>query len=272
MPRRRPGPASILLVEDELVVREARRRDAGRRRVRGTAPPPTPQQALEIAVRHGSQIDLVITDLVMPGMNGHRLAERLEEIRPGTPVLFTSGYPGEDVVRDGVLGTGRRFLPKPFTAAELETAARIAARRGAGGANRACDIQAAHKRRKCALIVSSLHFARNPRESACGGAVCGSRRAGLRHARVRVRANARGRHGIRARHDRRVHWMRGSSSKRSSGTHRAARRRGRRATGSSSSTSRPVEGRSSWKAVSIRWNRTRVPSSAAVSHTPSTTP
>ena len=70
-------------------------------------------------------IDLVITDLVMPGMNGHRLAERLEQIRPGTPVLFTSGYAAARTSSaSGVLGAGRRFLPKPFTVDELATAAR----------------------------------------------------------------------------------------------------------------------------------------------------
>ncbi len=97
MPAAAVGPANILLVEDEEVVRELvtdMLSHAGYD-VQATG---DPQRALEIASDAGP-IDLLITDLVMPGMNGRRLAERLEQIRPGTPVLFTSGYAGDDVAR-----------------------------------------------------------------------------------------------------------------------------------------------------------------------------
>ncbi|HWK26691.1 MAG TPA: response regulator [Solirubrobacter sp.] len=63
----------------------------------------------------GPDADLVITDMLMPGMNGRELAERLLDRAPGVRVLFISGYTGEDLALDD----GVRFLPKPFTPSEL---------------------------------------------------------------------------------------------------------------------------------------------------------
>ena len=59
--------------------------------------------------------DLVILDVVMPGMGGRELAERLARFRPELPVLFTSGYTDGEIVRRGLLEPGAAFVQKPFT-------------------------------------------------------------------------------------------------------------------------------------------------------------
>ncbi len=61
------------------------------------------------------RFDLVLTDVVMPGLNGRALAERLGDIVPGMRILFMSGYSDEAVHRHGVLGESAAFLEKPFT-------------------------------------------------------------------------------------------------------------------------------------------------------------
>ncbi len=68
-----------------------------------------PRHALRIAREHAGPIDLLLTDVVMPLMNGPELAERLVAIRPGTKVLFMSGF---DV--SSMLAPGAPFLAKPF--------------------------------------------------------------------------------------------------------------------------------------------------------------
>jgi CheY-like chemotaxis protein len=66
-----------------------------------------------------SALDLLLTDIVMPGMSGPMLASQLVARRPGLLVLFMSGYTDETIVRQGVLEAGTAFLQKPFTAAGL---------------------------------------------------------------------------------------------------------------------------------------------------------
>jgi two-component system cell cycle sensor histidine kinase/response regulator CckA len=67
----------------------------------------------------GETADLVITDVVMPGMSGGGLGERLAIERPGLPVLFISGFADEDVIGRGLLEAGRPFLQKPFALVDL---------------------------------------------------------------------------------------------------------------------------------------------------------
>ena len=75
-------------------------------------------EALELADGHES-IDLLLTDVVMPGMNGRELFEQLSARRPGLPVLFTSGYPADTVLRHGI-GQGRvAYIEKPYLPSEL---------------------------------------------------------------------------------------------------------------------------------------------------------
>jgi two-component system cell cycle sensor histidine kinase/response regulator CckA len=72
-------------------------------------------QALQLAQVHADRIDLLLTDVVMPGMSGPDLATRLHDTRPSTRVLFASGYTDDGVVRSGILDPGFAFIQKPFT-------------------------------------------------------------------------------------------------------------------------------------------------------------
>jgi len=76
-------------------------------------------EALEHAERMGSEIALVITDVVMPGMNGRELADRLTEGHPTLKVLFTSGYPADMIVRHGVAEGTVAYIEKPYLPDEL---------------------------------------------------------------------------------------------------------------------------------------------------------
>src|SRR5260370_891823 len=89
-------------------------------------PQPPPQEdrrgrdeALAISQAHPGAIELMITDVVMPGMNGNQLAEELRSSRPGMRVLFISGYPEDAIAHHGVLDAGKAFLQKPCPAAVL---------------------------------------------------------------------------------------------------------------------------------------------------------
>jgi CheY-like chemotaxis protein len=73
------------------------------------------REALESIQRGMARLDLVITDVAMPDMNGHELAAHLRRLRPGLPVLFMSGYTDDEMVRRGLLEPDHPFLSKPFT-------------------------------------------------------------------------------------------------------------------------------------------------------------
>lgn len=74
-----------------------------------------PQEALRFTTGAKARIDLLLTDVVMPGMNGRELYQKLEAIQPELRVLFTSGYTDNVIVHHGVLDPGLNFLQKPFT-------------------------------------------------------------------------------------------------------------------------------------------------------------
>jgi len=109
----RGGDETVLLVEDATPVRTLARRSLEARgyRVLDAADGPS---ALELSARHGGGIDILVTDVVMPGMSGRELAERLAPERPSMKVLYTSGYTDDTMVRQGVLTAGVAFLQKPF--------------------------------------------------------------------------------------------------------------------------------------------------------------
>jgi PAS domain S-box-containing protein len=114
----RAGGETILMVEDEQAVRELTVRIL-RQLGYAILMASSGAEALEISLAHEGTIDLLLTDVVMPGMSGRHLADQLLVERPGTKVLFLSGYTENTVVHHGVLDAGVNFLPKPFSRESL---------------------------------------------------------------------------------------------------------------------------------------------------------
>jgi PAS domain S-box-containing protein len=88
------------------------------------------EQALQLSAGYAGGIDLLVTDVIMPGLNGRQLADRLAKERPGLKVLYTSGYAADVIALQGSLEPGMAYLPKPFGAAQL--AAKVREVLGAG--------------------------------------------------------------------------------------------------------------------------------------------
>jgi CheY-like chemotaxis protein len=76
-------------------------------------------EALRVAAKHDGPIHLVLSDVVMPGMSGRLLCERLTASRPSLKLLFMSGYTDDDVMRRGIIERRTSFLQKPFTPDQL---------------------------------------------------------------------------------------------------------------------------------------------------------
>jgi two-component system cell cycle sensor histidine kinase/response regulator CckA len=76
-------------------------------------------QALSVANSHSGQINLLLTDVIMPGLNGRDLSDRLKAVRPNVKALFMSGYTADVIANRGVLNPGIAFLHKPFSQEEL---------------------------------------------------------------------------------------------------------------------------------------------------------
>ncbi len=112
----------ILLVEDETPLRELCQTVLSRLGYRVSAAG-SGQEALFLVEEKGLAPDLVITDVIMPGMSGAALADRLRSRRPGLRVLFMSGYPDDAITRHGVLDPGTPFIQKPF--AERDFGAKV---------------------------------------------------------------------------------------------------------------------------------------------------
>ncbi len=113
------GAGNVLVVEDDELVRNL---VTVALKTIGYTPviAESPAQALEVcASEAGSDIRLVLTDVVMPGMNGMELRRRICEVRPGMRVLFMSGYTSNVIVKHGILKPGVHFIQKPFTVDEL---------------------------------------------------------------------------------------------------------------------------------------------------------
>ena len=79
---------------------------------------------MQIAVAHEEMIHLLLTDVIMPGMNGRELAQRISEIRPNVKVLYMSGYTENVIGHNGMLDAGVRLLQKPFNLRDLKSKVR----------------------------------------------------------------------------------------------------------------------------------------------------
>jgi DNA-binding response OmpR family regulator len=77
------------------------------------------REALEAIANRGETPRLVVTDVIMPGLTGRELSEALATSRPGLPVLFMSGYTGDDVLARSLLPETAPFIQKPFAPEEL---------------------------------------------------------------------------------------------------------------------------------------------------------
>lgn len=110
---------TILLVDDEESVRAIVLKIL-RRAKYNVLEAENGEAALRVAEAHQGKIDLVITDMFMPGLRGPEVAQRLAMTRPGLRVLFMSGYADQDL-RTGV-PAGANFLNKPFSGADLAKA------------------------------------------------------------------------------------------------------------------------------------------------------
>jgi two-component system cell cycle sensor histidine kinase/response regulator CckA len=112
------GIETILIVEDEPAVRRMASR-ALRSQGYAVLEATNGAEALEVLSGAAGPVDLVLSDVVMPVLNGRELSERLAIDRPEVRVLFMSGYTDDDIVRRGLLRPGAPFLQKPFVPADL---------------------------------------------------------------------------------------------------------------------------------------------------------
>ncbi len=117
-PPRPGGNESILLIEDDPAVGEVIRLmlvGFGYRVLSASRG----EEALAMLSDPGESVDLVLADVVMPGIRGKELQDRLRTLRPGLRVLFTSGYRDDELVRRGVLEDGMLFIQKPYSDSTL---------------------------------------------------------------------------------------------------------------------------------------------------------
>jgi PAS domain S-box-containing protein len=112
------GRETILLVEDEPAIL-AMTATMLERLGYTVLPANTPGEAIDLAKAHGDEISLLLTDVVMPEMNGRDLAGRLQSFCPHLRLLFTSGYTADVIAHHGVLDPGVQFIEKPFTRVDL---------------------------------------------------------------------------------------------------------------------------------------------------------
>jgi CheY-like chemotaxis protein len=112
------GTETVLLVEDEVSVRSLSRfilQQGGYKVLEAC----DGQEALEVVARHNGPIDLLVTDVEMPKMGGHQLAEALRLLHTNLRVLFVSGYTEDAAMRHGISESQVAFLHKPFTIGDL---------------------------------------------------------------------------------------------------------------------------------------------------------
>ncbi|WP_052571804.1 ATP-binding protein [Geothrix fermentans] len=119
------GSETILLVEDDELVREvagAVLREAGYAVLEAR----NGEEAIALCTQAIDRIHLLITDVIMPGLNGRQVSERVASLQSDLAVLFMSGYTDDAILRHGVLDANAHFLAKPFTPSELRSKVRVA--------------------------------------------------------------------------------------------------------------------------------------------------
>jgi two-component system cell cycle sensor histidine kinase/response regulator CckA len=112
------GGETVLLVDDEHALRRLTRRvleNSGYAVVEAC----DGIDALNVCASHEGLIDVLVTDVVMPGLGGPSLAEQISALYPQVKVLFVSGYTDDAVARHGIVRDEMAYLPKPFTPAAL---------------------------------------------------------------------------------------------------------------------------------------------------------
>jgi len=109
---------TILLVEDEPAILSVLRRalNVAGYRVLATS---SPAAAVQLADEHAGAIALLVSDVIMPEMNGRQLADRVSQLVPGLRCLFMSGYTADIIAKHGALDESVHFMEKPFTRAAL---------------------------------------------------------------------------------------------------------------------------------------------------------
>ncbi|MEI9948848.1 MAG: response regulator [Pseudomonadota bacterium] len=112
------GSGTLLIVEDDSAVRQVAARVL-RDRGYTVLEARRPSEARRICAEHGSAIDLLLTDVIMPECTGTELARELSQLHPRMRVVYMSGYPGGAASRAGALGPGAAYLEKPFSLATL---------------------------------------------------------------------------------------------------------------------------------------------------------
>jgi two-component system cell cycle sensor histidine kinase/response regulator CckA len=117
------GSETVLLVEDDESVREMAAVALARQGYK-VLEAASGEEALAVAEEYSGEVHLLLTDVMMPKMNGHDLAERLRREHPAVKVLLCSGYTSDTVMQQGVLDASTPFLPKPFTPRALGTKVR----------------------------------------------------------------------------------------------------------------------------------------------------
>jgi CheY-like chemotaxis protein len=108
------GTETVLVVEDQAEARSVMREMLSRRGYTVLEASNGPD-AVEKSRQHPGPIDLMLTDVVMPGLSGRGVAEVLQSERPGIRVIYMSGYTDEAIVHHGILESGLAFIQKPFT-------------------------------------------------------------------------------------------------------------------------------------------------------------
>ncbi len=114
----RIGTGTVLLVEDNDMVREVTRtylEELGYRVLVAE----TPEAGIAVCTAKENKIDLVLTDVIMPGMSGNDMVQEIRSLLPDVKVLFMSGYTADLVARSGVVEEGMHFIQKPFDISTL---------------------------------------------------------------------------------------------------------------------------------------------------------